>query len=106
MPGQLEPNENDAQCMFCNSAFSADQKGELWVHCLMCSMWTHNECAGAEKDEYICEWCKWNNLTIKEDLDAAVQENRPKTVDSWTANGTGRHCLAAVSKLDKSSAST
>lgn len=58
MPGQLKPNENDAQCMFCENAFSADHRGELWVQCFMCSMWAHNDCAGAEKDEYICDWCK------------------------------------------------
>lgn len=40
MPRRLKPNEDDAHCMFCDSAFSADKKGELWVQCLM---WAHNK---------------------------------------------------------------
>lgn len=56
--GKKKPEDEDATCIFCESKFSNDTKGELWVQCVMCSMWAHNECSGAEKDIYVCDFCK------------------------------------------------
>ncbi|CAH1974789.1 unnamed protein product [Acanthoscelides obtectus] len=56
MPGQKEPDDLDVECIFCESRFSEDRKGELWVQCLMCNMWCHVDCAGADKDDY-CYSC-------------------------------------------------
>ena len=56
--GQTAPDSNDANCLFCESKFSEDVSGELWVQCMMCSQWAHNECAGPEKDDYICDFCR------------------------------------------------
>lgn len=58
VPGHSNPDDTDAECIFCGEKFSTSQRGELWIQCLMCSMWAHNECAGAERDEYVCDWCK------------------------------------------------
>ncbi|CAH1988327.1 unnamed protein product [Acanthoscelides obtectus] len=52
MPGQKKPDDLDAECIFCESRFSEDRKGELWVQCLMYNMWCHVDCAGADKDDY------------------------------------------------------
>lgn len=52
------PGDKDASCMFCEGLFSEDSKGELWVMCFVCNMWAHSDCAGAEKDVYICDFCK------------------------------------------------
>ncbi|KAL1492292.1 hypothetical protein ABEB36_012766 [Hypothenemus hampei] len=52
-----EPNDIEAECLFCSSKFSRDKHGEVWIQCLMCSMWAHVDCAGANKDEYICDFC-------------------------------------------------
>lgn len=52
------PQGDDATCMFCSSNFSADTRGELWVKCVMCSLWAHNDCAGAEKAVYVCDFCR------------------------------------------------
>lgn len=57
MPGQKKPNNSDAACIFCDSKFSEDRKGELWIQCLMCNLWCHVDCAGAERDEYVCDYC-------------------------------------------------
>lgn len=57
MPGQKKPNNSDAAWIFCDSNFSEDGKGELWVQCLMCNLWCHVDCAGAERDEYVCDYC-------------------------------------------------
>jgi len=46
-PGLLEPNSNDATCIFCDVMFSNDKKGQLWIQCLMCHLWAHTEYAGA-----------------------------------------------------------
>lgn len=56
--GVEKPDEDDAVCLFCEGLFSEDTMGELWVKCLMCGMWAHNDCAGSEKDIYICDFCK------------------------------------------------
>lgn len=52
------PNKDDAVCMFCDGHFKDDTKGELWVQCLMCSMWAHEQCSGAETDTYVCDFCR------------------------------------------------
>lgn len=56
--GQFAPENDDAICMFCDQYFSQDNRGELWVQCLMCLLWAHEECSGAEKDAYVCDFCK------------------------------------------------
>lgn len=56
--GVENPGDKDAICIFCEGLYSKDTKGELWVQCLMCEMWAHNECAGCETDHYICDFCK------------------------------------------------
>ncbi|KAG8304277.1 hypothetical protein J6590_097796, partial [Homalodisca vitripennis] len=50
--GVKKPKNDDATCMFCQGQFSDDHRGELWVMCVMCQVWAHNECAGADKDIY------------------------------------------------------
>ncbi|KAJ8935948.1 hypothetical protein NQ314_012570 [Rhamnusium bicolor] len=55
---QTPPDDGDVSCLFCDGLFSSDTRGEIWVQCLMCDMWAHNDCAGAEKDEYVCDYCK------------------------------------------------
>lgn len=57
--GKKHPNyEDTTTCMFCDGRFSDDKGGELWVMCIMCLMWAHDVCAGAESNEYICDFCK------------------------------------------------
>lgn len=57
--GKKRPEgDDDTTCIFCDRKFSDDRKGELWVQCLMCSLWAHVDCAGAEKDYYICDYCR------------------------------------------------
>lgn len=56
--GQIVPDDKDATCLFCDGRFSEDRRGELWVCCLMCNMWAHDLCSGAEKDNYVCDFCK------------------------------------------------
>lgn len=56
--GQSKPDDDDAACIFCDGCFSNDTRGELWIMCYMCHMWAHNDCAGAEKEPYICDYCK------------------------------------------------
>lgn len=56
--GQIVPDDKDAACLFCDGRFSEDHRGELWVRCLMCNMWAHEQCSGAEKGNYVCDFCK------------------------------------------------
>lgn len=52
------PDDGDALCLFCEAKFSEDRSGETWIKCVLCSMWAHVECAGAEKEYYVCDFCK------------------------------------------------
>ncbi|XP_049947721.1 uncharacterized protein LOC126456008 [Schistocerca serialis cubense] len=56
--GVSVPDVDDAVYLFCEGVFSKDAKGELWVQCIACEKWAHNECAGCEKDAYVCDYCK------------------------------------------------
>lgn len=56
--GEPEPDKEDASCLFCEGKFSGDKNEELWVQCLMCGMWAHSDCAGAEKKKYVCDFCR------------------------------------------------
>lgn len=57
--GKTKPGDDeDTACMFCEGKFSDDTAGELWIRCFMCCMWAHSDCAGAEKEEYMCDFCK------------------------------------------------
>ncbi|CAH1979310.1 unnamed protein product [Acanthoscelides obtectus] len=56
--GQFTPDDNDATCIFCDHRFSEDNTGELWVRCIMCRLWAHEQCSGAEKDDYVCDFCR------------------------------------------------
>ncbi|KAJ4446552.1 hypothetical protein ANN_13249 [Periplaneta americana] len=39
--GETAPTEEDATCIFCGNAFSTDVRGDLWIQCLVCEMWSH-----------------------------------------------------------------
>ena len=56
--GRKPSTEDDAICLFCEGKFSDDKRGELWVQCIMCQMWAHNDCADCEKDIYVCDFCR------------------------------------------------
>ncbi|KAK0070665.1 hypothetical protein PV326_002227, partial [Microctonus aethiopoides] len=51
------PDYADAECMFCQWLFSEDTQGELWIQCLMCKLWAHNDCSGPAFDSWICDCC-------------------------------------------------
>lgn len=52
------PEQEDASCLFCKGLFSEDTNGEDWVQCATCQEWAHTECAGWERDVYLCDFCK------------------------------------------------
>jgi hypothetical protein len=56
----IEENGNQTQdviCTYCKGKFSDDVQGEIWVQCVMCEDWCHEECAGADKDKFIRDYC-------------------------------------------------
>ncbi|KAK9703816.1 hypothetical protein QE152_g29112 [Popillia japonica] len=55
--GNHDVNDTDATCIFCDGKYSEDTKGEQWIQCLMCKLWAHVACSGAEKDHYVCDYC-------------------------------------------------
>lgn len=56
--GFVAPDSEDAECIFCHMLYSNDTQGETWIKCLMCGLWAHIDCAGAEFDTWICDFCK------------------------------------------------
>lgn len=57
-PGESVLAKEDATCIFCDRSFSEDIKRETWIQCIACEMWAHFTCSGAEKDEYVCDYCR------------------------------------------------
>ncbi|GBL74542.1 hypothetical protein AVEN_235466-1 [Araneus ventricosus] len=53
-----KPDSREATCIFCDGKFSEDTRGKVWVKCVMCQMWVHLDCAGAETASYVCDFCK------------------------------------------------
>ena len=47
----------DVICTYCKGNFSDDVQGEIWVQCVIGEDWCHEECAGAENDTFICNYC-------------------------------------------------
>ena len=56
----IEENGNhteDVTCTYCKGRFCDDVQGEIRVQCVTCGDWCPEECAGAEKDKFICDYC-------------------------------------------------
>ena len=54
----MDPEEEDVDCLFCLGSFSSDQCGEKWIQCSRCYRWAHEECGGARgKKQYVCDLC-------------------------------------------------
>ncbi|XP_023238520.1 uncharacterized protein LOC111637281 isoform X2 [Centruroides sculpturatus] len=59
LPDKETPSfKDDTACLFCDGLFADDTHGEMWVQCLMCTMWAHKDCADVENEHYICDFCK------------------------------------------------
>ncbi|XP_063220279.1 uncharacterized protein LOC134529776 [Bacillus rossius redtenbacheri] len=58
VPLEDKPGDDNAACIFCDGLFSDDVRGEVWIQCYNCEDWAHSDCAGMEKDIYICDFCK------------------------------------------------
>lgn len=55
--GQFVPENNETTCLFFDERFSQDTREELSVQWLMSCSWAHEQCSGAEKDAYVCDFC-------------------------------------------------
>ena len=62
------PGDKDATTIFCGGKLSEERNGELWVQCVMCSIWEHNECSGAHVYAYICDFCKYTERLLSDFL--------------------------------------
>ena len=55
----LKNEEANTKCLYCNRLFGKDKKGEIWVRCIHCRNWCHEDCAGAAKAvKFVCKNCK------------------------------------------------
>ncbi|KAJ4445693.1 hypothetical protein ANN_12378 [Periplaneta americana] len=46
------------KCIYCDGKFSEDTQGEVWIQCISCHDWCHEECASSEnKDQFVCDIC-------------------------------------------------
>jgi hypothetical protein len=56
----IEENDNQTKDVICTSyckgKFSDDVQGEIWVKCVICEEWYHEEFAGADKDIFIRDY--------------------------------------------------
>ncbi|PSN30294.1 hypothetical protein C0J52_25554 [Blattella germanica] len=56
--GTLKEEEEDPQCLYCGRFFSKDKKGQIWIRCVKCKGWNHEDCADATKiKRFVCRTC-------------------------------------------------
>lgn len=55
---QSVSEDKDVVCLFCDARFSEDHKGEFWFRCIMCNLWANEQYSVAEKDDYVCHFCR------------------------------------------------
>jgi hypothetical protein len=56
----IEGNGNqteDVSFTYCKGMFCEDVQGEIWVKCVVGEDWCHEECAGEDKNKFICDYC-------------------------------------------------
>lgn len=54
----MDPEEEDVDCLFCLESFASDKAGEKWIQCCICYRWCHEACARSRgKEKYICDFC-------------------------------------------------
>lgn len=55
----VQDDEDDCACIYCNDLYSRSRPGEGWLKCLNCSHWAHAECADLPKrtKRFICVLC-------------------------------------------------
>lgn len=51
----MDSEEEDADCLFCQGSFSSDKSGEKWIQCCRCYQWAHEECAGVRVFNFFLE---------------------------------------------------
>lgn len=49
---------DDAQCIFCDGKFFNEQRGAIWVRCVMFQYCAQDEREGTETEVDVCESCK------------------------------------------------
>ncbi|KAH9632846.1 hypothetical protein HF086_013633 [Spodoptera exigua] len=59
-PQNVEDDEEDCSCIYCNDLYSRSKPGDDWLRCMKCSLWAHAACADVPKrtKRYICEICQ------------------------------------------------
>ena len=55
-------SSKDCSCFHCQGNYSTDKGGEIWIQCLKCKRWAHENCmdeVGADTgDEFLCLDCQ------------------------------------------------
>lgn len=53
--------EAEYECMMCGETFANSRPGELWIQCMKCSSWCHEDCSSGETSKgFICDFCRPN----------------------------------------------
>ena len=53
---QSDEEDETWSCLVCGEPFGDSKPGEIWVKCITCKLWSHEDCTAGEK-EYICRNC-------------------------------------------------
>ena len=53
---QSDEEDETWPCLVCGEPFGDSKPGEIWVKCITCKLWSHEDCTTGEK-EYICHNC-------------------------------------------------
>lgn len=58
-PFDVEDDEDDCACLYCNGLYSRSKPREGWLRCIQCRLWAHADCAGLKMStkKFVCDLC-------------------------------------------------
>ncbi|CAH2071871.1 unnamed protein product, partial [Iphiclides podalirius] len=71
------PKSNKStMCDYCGVHYSQDvalRNGAVWVECMSCGKWYHQECTGTESPQFLCDNCDKVDFSGTDDRDWAPE---------------------------------
>ncbi|CAG4988757.1 unnamed protein product [Parnassius apollo] len=71
------PKSNKStMCDYCGVHYSQDvalRNGAVWVECMSCGKWYHQECTGTESPQFLCDNCDKVDFSGTDDSDWAPE---------------------------------
>jgi len=56
---EVDTNNADEECIFCNEPYKRDSRGETWIKCIQRAKWVHDLCTNVDSwKKFKCDFCQ------------------------------------------------